>query len=256
MRMEVPEVLRCLFKRGSCPQGQRHRARNLSHVCPTASSGIIATLLKCRLSPLRQGEGQKCGEIMLLTFPCCPGIPTFPETILCHLLKQFKMNPRDIAFLWTDTCAICRDVGRTRLWLGGTCLLPATEWVINFGSLPRIDSYKDHLKDQRNDYGFHFSGVLYGILFFTFFCLFRATPEAYGDSQARGLIGAVAVSLHHSHSHIHTRFEPHLRLTPQLTAGSLTHWGRPGIKPATSWYRMVPSSDSFLLCHDRNSQVE
>ena len=32
------------------------------------------------------------------------------------------------------------------------------------------------------------------------FCLFRATPEAYGGSQARGLIRAVAASLHHSHS--------------------------------------------------------
>ena len=31
------------------------------------------------------------------------------------------------------------------------------------------------------------------------FCLFRATPAAYGGSQARGQIGAVAVGLHHSH---------------------------------------------------------
>ena len=31
-----------------------------------------------------------------------------------------------------------------------------------------------------------------------FFVLFRATPEAYGGSQARGLIGAVATDLHHS----------------------------------------------------------
>ena len=32
------------------------------------------------------------------------------------------------------------------------------------------------------------------------FCLFRAAPVAYGGSQARGLIGAIAASLHHSHS--------------------------------------------------------
>ena len=37
------------------------------------------------------------------------------------------------------------------------------------------------------------------ILFF-FFCLFRAAPTAYGGSQARGLIGAVAAGLRHSHS--------------------------------------------------------
>ena len=36
--------------------------------------------------------------------------------------------------------------------------------------------------------------------FFLSFCLFRATPEACGGSQARGLIGGVATSLHHSHS--------------------------------------------------------
>ena len=44
-----------------------------------------------------------------------------------------------------------------------------------------------------------------------FFCLFvfsRAAPEAYGGSQARGLIGATAAGLHHSHSN--ARSEPHL----------------------------------------------
>ena len=32
------------------------------------------------------------------------------------------------------------------------------------------------------------------------FRLFRATPAAYGRSQARGRIGAAAAGLHHSHS--------------------------------------------------------
>ena len=32
------------------------------------------------------------------------------------------------------------------------------------------------------------------------FCLFRAVPMAYGDSQARGRIRATAAGLHHSHS--------------------------------------------------------
>ena len=35
---------------------------------------------------------------------------------------------------------------------------------------------------------------------FCLFVVFRATPVVYGGSQARGLIGAVAASLHHSHS--------------------------------------------------------
>ena len=50
-------------------------------------------------------------------------------------------------------------------------------------------------------------------LFFKNFCLFRAAPVAYGSSQARGQIRAVAAGLHHSHS----------------KARSLTHWVRPGI---------------------------
>ena len=38
----------------------------------------------------------------------------------------------------------------------------------------------------------------------------------YGDSQARGLIGAVAAGLHHSHSS--TGSEQRLRPTPELVA--------------------------------------
>ena len=33
-----------------------------------------------------------------------------------------------------------------------------------------------------------------------FFCIFRAMPIAYRGSQAKGRIGAVATSLHHSHT--------------------------------------------------------
>ena len=57
---------------------------------------------------------------------------------------------------------------------------------------------------------------------------------ANGSSQARGQIGAVIAGLHHSHSS--ARSKPHLRPTPQLgNTRSLTHWARPGIKPASSW---------------------
>ena len=53
---------------------------------------------------------------------------------------------------------------------------------------------------------------LFGVFCFCF-RLFRAAPEAYGVSQARGLITAVAARLGHSHSN--TRSEPRLRPTPQ-----------------------------------------
>ena len=54
---------------------------------------------------------------------------------------------------------------------------------------------------------------------FVLFCLLsRAAPAAYGGSQARGLIGAVAAGHSHSHSHSNTRSEPRLGPTPQRMA--------------------------------------
>ena len=54
-------------------------------------------------------------------------------------------------------------------------------------------------------------------VFFIFLSfLSRAAPVACGGSQARGLIGAVATGLHHSHRNAGS--EPHLQTTPQLTA--------------------------------------
>ena len=51
---------------------------------------------------------------------------------------------------------------------------------------------------------------------FLFFVFSRATPMAYGGSQARGPIGAVASGLHHRHSNSGSK--PHLRPIPQLMA--------------------------------------
>ena len=62
-------------------------------------------------------------------------------------------------------------------------------------------------------------GTLFFLFLFLFFCLFafsRAASAAHGGSQARGLIGAVAATLHQSHSN--SGSELSLRPTPQLTA--------------------------------------
>ena len=53
----------------------------------------------------------------------------------------------------------------------------------------------------------------YSFIFFFFFFLFRTAPEAYGSSQARDPMGAVAAGLHYSH----TGPEPCPRPIPQLT---------------------------------------
>ena len=56
----------------------------------------------------------------------------------------------------------------------------------------------------------------FSFLFLVFFAISWATPTAYGGSQARGRIGAVAASLRQSHSN--SGSELHLQPTPQLTA--------------------------------------
>ena len=57
---------------------------------------------------------------------------------------------------------------------------------------------------------------IYLFSFFGLFVYFRASPTAYGGSQARGPIGAVAAGLHQSHSNAGSK--PSLQPTPQLTA--------------------------------------
>ena len=64
---------------------------------------------------------------------------------------------------------------------------------------------------------------IYLFIFFGLFAFSRAAPEAYGGSQARSRIGAVAAGLCYSHSNM----ESELRLQPYTTAHgnarSLTH---------------------------------
>ena len=48
----------------------------------------------------------------------------------------------------------------------------------------------------------HFELVHCSPIFFFFWSFFRASPAAYGGSQARGRIGALAAGLHHSHSNL------------------------------------------------------
>ena len=75
-----------------------------------------------------------------------------------------------------------------------------------------------------------------------FFCLFvslfRAACVAYGGSQARGPMRAIATSLHHRHSN--TGSEPRLWPTPQLTAISYlpTEQGQ-GLNPHPHGYLFV-----------------
>ena len=75
----------------------------------------------------------------------------------------------------------------------------------------------------------------------TFFWPFGAIPVAYQGSQARGQIGAVT-SLEQpipqpQQSQIWAMSMT--CTTVHSNAGSLTHWVRPGIKPASSWILVI-----------------
>ena len=53
-------------------------------------------------------------------------------------------------------------------------------------------------------------------VFLSFVVFFRAIPTAYGGSQVRGLIGATAAGLYHSHSYVGSH--EYLQPTPHLRA--------------------------------------
>ena len=63
---------------------------------------------------------------------------------------------------------------------------------------------------------FIFILFIYLFIYFVFLLFLWATPVAYGGSQARGPIGAVATGLRQSHSNAGS--ELRLQPTPQLTA--------------------------------------
>ena len=84
-------------------------------------------------------------------------------------------------------------------------------------------------------------------LFFSFFFFFLGLHPRHVEGRIR----ATAAGHSHSHSHSHTESEPCLQPTPQLMARFLTHWVRPGIEPATSWFLVL----LFLLHHDGNSHI-
>ena len=65
------------------------------------------------------------------------------------------------------------------------------------------------------DWSFDVANLVF-FFFLSFFGLFRASPMAYGGSQASGWIKAVAANLYHSHSNLGSELP--LWPTPQLMA--------------------------------------
>ena len=78
-----------------------------------------------------------------------------------------------------------------------------------------------------------FSLSLSFFFFFFLFCLFRAATMAYGGSQARGLIRATTAGLPQQ---CQIQAASVTYTTAHSSTGSLTHWARAGMGPATSWF--------------------
>ena len=73
------------------------------------------------------------------------------------------------------------------------------------------------------------------LCFLFFFChFFRAIPAAYESSWARGLIRIAAPTPQPQQHQIQA--ESTTYTTGGSNTGSFTHWARPGIETATSWF--------------------
>ena len=113
----------------------------------------------------------------------------------------------------------------TLVWMARTELLtpgaherelyPTTQHVYRQNRLPVLFSFPLGVDFSNHNHNDKASADVFCFGFFLFVCfvfLFRAALVAYGSSQARGWIGGVAASLHHSHSSAGS--EPRLQPTP------------------------------------------
>ena len=109
-------------------------------------------------------------------------------------------------------------------------------------------------------------GTPRSLFFFSFLsfccccCYFLGRSCAYGGSQARGWIGAVATGLRQSHSNVGSK--PRLRPTPQLTATLDPQPTEQGTEPATSWFLVgfvnhcaTTGTPTYRLFNDSHSDL-
>ena len=114
------------------------------------------------------------------------------------LTRCFYIHQRRRKTVWRTILYCKEEVSLCQ----GQVLREPQRWELSFWTCLSF-----YLKEAQSDHGF---------FFFFVFCLFRAAPTAYGGSHARGLMGATAASLRHSHSNARSKL--HLRPTPQFMA--------------------------------------
>jgi len=108
-----------------------------------------------------------------------------------------------------------------------------TSW---FFFSPELRS-KESCTSKENEHTVCITHHDYFFFFLVFLPFSGATPEAYGGSQARGSIRAVAASLRTPQPQQRgIQAESATYTTAHGNAGSSTHWARPGTEPSTSWF--------------------
>ena len=134
--------------------------------------------------------------------------------LVCHP-NFIQLSELDLVSVWIDT------------------------WGTNDSDLPPQRTRQLGHEGGRQTYFAHPFVYFIYLFIYLFILLFRATLMAYGGSQARGLIGATAASLPHSHGN--ARSEPRLQPT------SRQHWILNPISKARDQTRnlMVPSQINF-----------
>ena len=148
-------------------------------------------------------------------------------TCVCHICDNTGHNPLPhMRTPWTALLTLKNHHLLALLWLL-CCFNSFLLRSFNHGGIicadsSKADNYISHiiLCGQKNPPVplMHINSSHAPLVLVSFFCLFRAAPTAYGGSQAKGPIGATAISLCQSHSN--ARSEPCLQPIPQLTATS------------------------------------
>ena len=147
-------------------------------------------LLCCKVNVSIQGNSGMLSYVSAIILP----------SLLLNLQR------RNCMLVYTTYANQITFQGSIRVWdkLGKT-LIRCSSW------LQEMENTK-HIEGQRWYISLHKT-----CFFFSLF-LSRTVLTAYGSSWARGWIRAAAAGLHCSHSHSHTRSEPHLWSMLQLTA--------------------------------------
>ena len=81
--------------------------------------------------------------------------------------------------------------------------------------------------------------TMWGQTVFFFFGLFRATPVAYGGSQARGSNQSCSCWPTPQPQQCQIQAASANCTAAQGNTSSLTHWARPGIEPVSSWTSQI-----------------